>query len=68
MIKNYDKLFFFFNLIKKRTGPDLTVDRPVPSHGGPAPGGQWWDGLGFFKFGPLRTSPYRPWTVDRPGL
>jgi hypothetical protein len=57
--------------------PDRTVDRPVPSRGGPAPGGQRWDGFGFFEFGPTKTGPCRPCgtvdrgpcrTVDRPDL
>jgi hypothetical protein len=42
-----------------------------------APGGQRWDGFGFFEFGPLWTGPFGPYgtvdrgpcgTVDRPGL
>jgi hypothetical protein len=27
-------------------------DRTGPSRGGPAPGGQRWDGFDFFEFGP----------------
>jgi hypothetical protein len=42
------------------------VDRPVPSRGGPAPGGQWWDGFDIFEFGPPKTEPYG--TVNRPSL
>jgi hypothetical protein len=59
-----------------RTGPWTVPDRPGPSRGGPAPGGQRWDGFGFFKFGPPWTGPCGPCgtvdrgpcgTVDRPG-
>jgi hypothetical protein len=46
--------FFQFRK-KKKIGPNRTV----PSRGGPAPGGQRWDGFGFFEFGPCGT-------VDRP--
>jgi hypothetical protein len=55
--------YYFFQFIKKT---DRTVDCPVPSRGGPAPGGQRWDGFDFFEFKPPRTGPYGPCgTVDR---
>jgi hypothetical protein len=45
------------------------LDRTGPSRGGPGPGGQRWDGFGFFEFGPLWTGLFGPCgTVDRPGL
>jgi hypothetical protein len=56
--------YYFFQFIKKNS--DRTVDRPVPSRGGPAPGGQRWDGFDFFEFGPPWTGPCGPCgTVDR---
>jgi hypothetical protein len=45
--------YYFFSIYKKNS--DRTVDRPVPSRGGPAPGGQRWDMFSFFEFGPPRT-------------
>jgi hypothetical protein len=57
--------YYISQFIKKNFGPDLTVDRPVPSRGGPAPGGQRWDRFSFFKFGPSKTGP---WTVRDRGL
>jgi hypothetical protein len=63
--------YYFFQFIKKKIGPDRTgPDRgpwTVPDR--PAPGGQRWDGFGFFEFGPPWTGPCGPCgTVDRPGL
>jgi hypothetical protein len=64
--------YYFFQFIKKKFGPDRG-----PSRGGPALGGQRWDGFGFFEFGPPWTGLCGPCetvdrgpcgTVDRPGL
>jgi hypothetical protein len=61
-----------FSIYKKKN-----LDRTGPSRGGPAPGGQRWDGFGFFEFGPPWNGPFGPCgtvdrgpcgTVDRPGL
>jgi hypothetical protein len=60
-------LNYYFSQFIKKIGPDRA--RPVPFRGDTAPGGQRWDGFGFFEFGPPRTGPCRPCgTVDRPSL
>jgi hypothetical protein len=57
----------FFQFIKKKFGPDRTVDRPV---GVRPPGANGGTGSGFSnldRLGPDRADRAGPWTVDRAG-
>jgi hypothetical protein len=66
LLYNTDRNIWWKWLFKKKM--DRTGPWTVPSRGGPAPGGQRWDGFGFFEFGPSWTGPCEPCgTVDHAG-
>jgi hypothetical protein len=62
-------LNYYFPQFIKKIGPDQTEPNRARPVGVRPPGGQRWDGFGFFKFGPSRTDPYGPYGImDCPGL